>query len=241
MNDINPDLTIILPCIHEADNFSVLSDKLHKAVSEITMPCTCLFVGPPDGEQQMRDVVEKAGFRYVSRQPTGSYGDAVRTGITEAATKYIAFMDADNSHDPNFIVAAQELLENNVDLVVGSRYMDGGNTENGLVSRLMSHTVNTIFRLILGTKISDLSNSQKIYRRALINKNLSCNNFDIIEEMVWNVIKYGDKLNIHEIPATFNKRLHGETKRDFIPFVKSYVFTALRLLSFRLNFRQYPN
>ena len=126
----------------------------------------------------------------------------MRTGITHANTTYVGFMDADNSHDPTFLVTAEPTLLNGADLVVGSRYMDGGRTANGFLSRFMSHCVNFVFRLVLGTKISDLSNSQKIYRKELIADGLRCDNFDIIEEMVWRIIKYGRDEKIYEFPES---------------------------------------
>lgn len=183
----------------------------------------------------MRQKVEAAGFTYVQRQPTSGYGDAIRTAIVEANSSHIGFMDADNSHDPVFFVNAEPYLKNGADLVVGSRYMNGGSTANGLLLRFLSHVVNVVFRAILGTNISDLSNSQKVYKRALINRPLTCQNFDIIEELVWNVITYGNKTEVFEIPATFEKRLYGETKRKLIPFTVGYARTAVRFLFFKLH------
>lgn len=201
----------------------------------INVPYSFLFVGPPSGERNMQEKVEAAGFNYIARAPNSSYGDAVRTAIQSSESTYIGFMDADNSHDPIFLVNAQPFLRSGADLVVGSRYMVGGSSDNGYVSRFLSHTTNFIFRTILGTKLSDLSNSQKVYRRDLLFGDLKADNFDIIEEMVWCVIGSGKNRIVHEIPATFEKRKFGKTKRAFLPFVLGFTRTAFRLIILRVR------
>ena len=230
-------LTIAIPCLEEIDNFDDLSSRISDVIPMIDVPYSFLFVGPPSGERNMREKVEAAGFKYIARTPSSTYGDAVRAAIQSSESTYIGFMDADNSHDPIFLVNAQPFLKAGADLVVGSRYMIGGSSDNGFFSRFLSHMTNFIFRTILGTKLSDLSNSQKIYRRELLLGELKADNFDIIEELVWRIIGSGKRPIIHEIPATFEKRKFGKTKRSFLPFVLGFSRTALRLSHLRIRAR----
>ena len=76
----------------------------------------------------------------------------------------------------------------------------------------------------------DLSNSFKLYRSADLKRlRLRCANFDIVEEIVFKIVKGNPKVRIQELPFTFQQRLHGKTKRNLARFIINYWVTLLRL------------
>jgi dolichol-phosphate mannosyltransferase len=81
-----------------------------------------------------------------------------------------------------------------------------------------------------------MSNSFKIYDgdrlRAL---DLRCDNFDIIEEIMVGFARDDRPLRIKEVPFTFQARCKGQSKRNLLAFILSYVFTLARL-----RFRKWP-
>jgi dolichol-phosphate mannosyltransferase len=169
------------------------------------------------------------GARYVQRSPSNLFGDAVRTGIKEAKGKYALFMDADGSHTPEFIPLLF-VHRNTNDVVVASRYISGGATENPLPLILMSRIVNIAYSLILGLKCKDVSNSFKIYKTSLLKDlKLKCDNFDIIEEILFKLSRRPGGLKFQEIPFTFKKRMFGDTKRNLLVFMMTYLWTMIRL------------
>jgi dolichol-phosphate mannosyltransferase len=58
---------------------------------------------------------------------------------------------------------------------------------------------------------------------------LRCKNFDIIEEILLNIFKLNPKLSYKEVPFTFKKRLFGESKRNLLLFILTYIFTIFKL------------
>ncbi len=144
-------------------------------------------------------------------------------------------MDADGSHPPEFI---QELYKHawEHDLVIASRYVRGGSTENAAILELMSRVLNMTYAIVLGIPCRDMSNSYKVYDgdrlRAL---DLRCDNFDVVEEIMVGLAHDGGPLRIKEVPFTFKRRDEGESKRNLFAFILSYAFTLMRL-----RFRSWP-
>ena len=183
-------------------------------------------IGNVDGTQ---NICEKYDCKYVVRNGGNSYGDAVRTGIEIAEGNLVLFMDADGSHSPEFI---PELLRyaSEFDIVIASRYVNKGHTENNFILTLMSRVLNITYSLVLGLPCKDVSNSYKIYHKNQLKSiNLTCNNFDIVEEIIFKLYRSKKIFKIKEVPYAFQKRMFGKTKRNLFMFVITYVYTIVKL------------
>jgi dolichol-phosphate mannosyltransferase len=157
------------------------------------------------------------------------YGDAIRTGISASRGRYVILMDADGSHDPGFLGELWTHRDTS-DVVIASRYIKGGRTENPAMLILMSLAVNVIFRLVLGLSCRDVSNSFRLYQGEPLRKlKLECNNFDIVEEILVTLSVSKPDFKISEVPFTFGQRRAGKTKRKLLPFVFSYIVVLYRL------------
>lgn len=222
-------LSLIIPAYREEENLRLLLPRVRAALTGFGAPFEIIVVDTVAPFDLTRKVCEEAGARSVPRGPTNSYGDAVRTGLAIASGEWIAFMDADGSHAPEMVLALIAKLPD-YDVVVGSRYVPGGHTENSWVLRLMSRIVNACFSIVLGLPVRDVSNSLKIYRASLIKPlRLRTENFDIIEEILFKLVRKNSSLRIVEVPVNFRKRMFGETKRNLAVFMLSYAITLFRL------------
>jgi len=169
------------------------------------------------------------GVRYVNRRGGNSYGDAVRTLVTEARGTYMLCMDADGSHDPVYF-ASMWAKRHEADITIGSRYVKGGHTENPLILIWMSYVINVVFRMVFSIRVKDMTNSFRLYRRAVLDGfHFRSNDFDILEEILIDVtIRDGDS-RIVEVPVVFGRRKAGESKRKLVSFAFGYLKTLLRL------------
>jgi len=178
----------------------------------------------------LMQVCQEAGVGHVRRRSGDQYGDAVRTGIEEAHGKYILLMDADGSHNPTYIPRLWAQRADH-DVVIGSRYIDQGETENPRSLIFLSWVVNVIFRVVFRLRCKDVSNSFRLYRGELLKPiRLRSHNFDVVEELL---ILLADK-RIIEVPITFEKRKAGESKRNLVLFAVSYLWTLARLYQIQL-------
>lgn len=184
------------------------------------------------------EICAKHNARYVARREGNLYGHAIRTALTEARGRYVIFMDSDGSHNPNFIPQLWAHRET-ANLVIASRYVSGGKTENPAILIFMSHVVNYVFRIFLGLKCFDVSNSFRLYRgdelRAL---RLKCNHFDIVEEILVKLVFSHRDYRVKEVPFVFEKRKAGKTKRVLLLFAIGYFVTLLHLWKLKRDARR---
>ncbi len=138
-------------------------------------------------------------------------------------------MDADGSHSPEFVHYLYG-YKDDYDIVMASRYINGGSTDNNGILIFMSHVTNIIYSVVLNLNYKDISNSFKLYRTSLLKeRKLKCRNFDIIEEALYKIRKSHKDLKVIEIPYSFKERMFGHTKRKLVRFVISYLVTIVRL------------
>jgi dolichol-phosphate mannosyltransferase len=229
MPDQRPTLTVVLPAYEEAANLKVLLPRILEALGSTGETFEVLVVDTQEALDGTQGVCETFGVRYINRQVSNAYGDAIRTAIDASLGEFVLFMDADGSHPPEFI---PEMLAwaRRSDIVVASRYVGEGRSENPGSLVCMSKLLNLTYRLVLGVDCHDLSNSFKLYRGADLKRlYLRCTNFDIVEEIVFKIAKGNPQVRIQELPFAFQQRLHGKTKRNLVRFIINYWVTLLRL------------
>ncbi len=233
-----PELSVVLPAYREADNLRQMLPILNEVARSLTPRYEIMVI---DAEQPLDDtpaICRDAGAVYVPRHGGASYGHAIRTALAVVKGRHVIFMDADGSHNPRFLPQLWAERER-ADLVIASRYVRGGKTENPAVLIFLSLMVNVVFRVVLGLKCYDVSNSFRLYQGdALRRLQLKCDNFDIIEEILIKLSSSQPGYRIKEVPFTFERRKAGTTKRQLLAFAIGYLGTLLRLSRFKRQVRK---
>jgi dolichol-phosphate mannosyltransferase len=226
-------VSIVIPAYEESENLKILLPKIVEIVDRLSDTKIEILVVLPDFSlSEEISLVQSYGARPIIRTPTNSFGDALRSGISnlDSKSEFTIIMDADGSHNPDRI---PELVNyaNDFDIVVSSRYTKGGSTDNNLILRTMSRVLNIIYKIILGLDCNDISTNYKIYKTEdLKSISLSCKDFDIVEEIFYKIhLLNNRKTKIFEIPDHFSNRNFGVTKRRLGPFIVSYFVTLIKL------------
>ncbi len=223
------ELSVVLPAYQEEENLRNLLPRLLKTLKSMDISSEVLVIDTIDPMDMTKEVCEENGIRHIKRRVDNYFGSAVRTGIQEAQGKYIIFMDADGSHPPEFIPEIFCFAEK-YDVVIASRYVDKGRTENSFALIIMSRVVNWTFSIVLNLPCKDVSNSFKVYRgEQLKHVKLTCNNFDIVEEILFKLRRANPLMRFKEVPFVFKKRMFGQTKRNLFVFILTYIFTIIKL------------
>jgi dolichol-phosphate mannosyltransferase len=231
-------LSIVLPAYEEAENLKLLLPKLHAAAQPLAASHEIVVVDTESPRDATPQVCQQYNARYVARRGGNLYGHAIRTALEEVRGHYVVFLDADGSHNPDFLAALWQHRET-ADLVIASRYIRGGKTENPAVLIFMSHVVNYVFRFVLGLKCFDVSNSFRLYRGAELRKlKLRCHHFDIVEEILVKLVFARRDYIIKEVPIVFEKRKAGQTKRNLFTFAIGYGVTLVRLMKLKREARR---
>jgi len=173
----------------------------------------------PDGTGELADrlAAELPWLSVLHRERKDGLGPAYVAGFRRAladSAELVLEIDCDFSHDPKDVprlIAAAE----DADLVLGSRYVSGGGTENwGLGRRFVSRGGSLYARLILGVGVRDLTGGFKCFRRAALDAidldALAARGYAFQIETTYRVLRAG--LRVQEIPIRFVDRRVGESK-----------------------------
>ena len=170
---------------------------------------------------------------HIRRSGGNSDGDVVRSGIQRSRGRFVLLMDADGSHNPQ-VVPELWRSRDKAEIVIGSRYVKGGATENPAVLIFMSRILNYAYQIAFHLPASDVSNSLRLYRgQQLRSLHLVSNNFDIVEEILIRLVSGRTHSTVLEIPMTFEQRKAGESKRNLPAFMLTYLSSMRRMQRFR--------
>lgn len=227
------DLSVVIPAYLEEENLRVLVPRLVEVLNKLKIVWEVLVMDTEKPMDRTQEVCQEYGLMYLQRSGGNNYGDAVRSGIRSSKGRSVIFMDADGSHSPEFIGELYRHRDGN-DVVIASRYVKGGKTDNSKLLIMMSRAVNMIYSLVLGIRCKDISNSFKLYDGDLLRSlTLKSKNFDIVEEIMVKMRRRKKKERAGfvwlELPYTFKERMFGHTKRNLFVFIFSYLFTLLKL------------
>lgn len=173
----------------------------------------------PDGTGEIADELTKVyqGIKVIHRPAKLGLGTAYITGFKEALAleaDHIVTMDADFSHHPRYIpdmVRKSQVAQ----LVIGSRYVDGGGTVHwGLRRQIVSRVANTFARLVLGLKAHDCTAGFRCYRREVLESieldEIFSDGYSFLIEMLYKCQQEG--WEIGEVPIIFEDRRRGASK-----------------------------
>lgn len=226
------DLSIVIPSFQEEENLRILLPRIQSSVGKLNINFEILVIDSMHPMDNTKEVALSEDSIYIPRTGGNNYGDAIRTGIKNAKGQYIVIMDADGSHPPEYI---QTLYNNrfNANVIIASRYIDNGFTENPGYLILMSRILNWTYSFVLNLNCKDVSNSFRLYTNLpLMNISLKCDNFDIVEEILIKIVRDNPSNTIMEVPFTFKKRMFGFSKRNLFIFIFGYIATLIKLKFF---------
>jgi dolichol-phosphate mannosyltransferase len=227
------ELTIMIPAYLEAVSLSDLLARVKAAAAALTPSYEVLILDTEAAMDDTAEVCARNEVRHIHRRGGNHYGDAIRTGIAEAGGKYLLCMDADGSHNPGYFAsmwAQREVW----DITIGSRYAEGGHTENPAILIWMSYLVNLTFRVVFKLSARDVTNSFRLYRTEILKPmRLESNAFDILEEILIRAVTHRPPARVGEVPVTFERRKAGESKRKLVQFAFGYLNTLRTLRKFQ--------
>lgn len=227
------ELSVVMPAYREAESLRNLLPKLVSAIQALSASTEIIVVdslSPLDDTQQ---ICEANGVHYHPRTGGEDYGDAVRAGIQVSRGEHVLLMDSDGSHNPKAIASLWNRRAD-ASIVIGSRYVKGGNTENPAILIFMSRVLNYAYRFTFRLPANDVSNSFRLYYGdPLRSLHLVSNNFDIVEEILIRLVYGSSRATVLEVPMTFEQRKAGVSKRNLPVFLLSYFSSMRKMQGFR--------
>ena len=213
-----PVLSVVVPTFNERDNVCKLYRKLDATLTGIAWEVVFVDDNSPDGTWDVvRNLARQDGrVRCIRRIGRRGLSGACIEGILASSAPYAAVIDADLQHDETQLPKMLSLLQGGeAELVVGSRYIEGGSADSFNRSRAGASALATeVAKRALGVSIADPMSGFFMVRRDKFEElapELSTQGFKILLDIV--ATAHG-KLKTVEVPYVFGSRLHGESKLD---------------------------
>ena len=226
---IDKRLAIVIPTYNEIDNIFNLISQIGNITERQDLEVIIIIVddNSPDGTANLiirnKDIIEK-NFKFlkidlIKRSEKLGIGSAYIKGFHHAIDlkcDYILQMDADFSHQPKYIPLFLESIKKS-EVVIGSRYIRGGKTENWcFLRKSLSKAASLYARTILGMKVQDMTGGYVMYKlkvlEALDLNSVKSNGYSFQIEIKF--MAYKNKFIIKEIPIIFPDRVKGKSKME---------------------------
>lgn len=213
-----PDVVVVVPTYNERPNIEALVLGVLALGPRVRL--VIVDDNSPDGTGQLADSLAAAHpgrIDVLHRPGKRGLGPAYIAGFQRAlqmAPDLVAQMDADLSHDPATLARLVQAAAS-ADLVIGSRYVPGGNTIGWpLWRRGLSRLGGQYARLVLGVPVSDLTGGFKVWRRPLLEQidyaRLRSDGYAFTIEATWRALQSGARVT--EAPIIFTDRVAGASK-----------------------------
>lgn len=214
------DTLVIIPTYNEVENLPLIVGRVLTAQDGVDV--LVVDDNSPDGtgakadelaaEHDEVNVLHRAGKEGL----LAAYRDGFRWGLERDYQVFVQ-MDADGSHAPEELGRLLGAIDDGADLVIGSRYIDGGEVKNWPKNRyLLSKLGNEYIALALGGDVKDMTAGYRAFKRetleALDFDALSGKGYIFQVEVAHKAEQLG--FDVREVPVTFEDRKLGESKLD---------------------------
>lgn len=230
-----PRAVICLPTYNERENLPRVLDALEPFGVEVLV----IDDNSPDGTGDLADrlAADRDWVSVLHRERKEGLGPAYLAGFRRALSgdaEYVLEMDADLSHDPSAVPRLIEACVNGADVALGSRYVEGGGTENwGRGRRLVSAGGSLYARTLLGVDIRDLTGGFKCFRRAVLEQidleAVTSKGYAFQIELTYRALRAG--FRVVEVPIVFVDRTHGTSKMSRTIFLEAVARVPLLRLA----------
>ena len=210
---------ICVPTYNERENLPLLVEAVFAEVPHVEI--LVIDDNSPDGTGQLADEIASKNpkVHVLHRAGKQGLGRAYIAGFQWALERdyeLIFEMDCDFSHQPRFLPEFLKKAEK-YDLVLGSRYIPGGGTQDwDWRRRAISKGGNTYARMILGLPFKDLTGGYKCFHRKVLEalplQEILSNGYVFQIELTWRTVLAG--FSVGEVPIQFTDRTRGESKMD---------------------------
>ena len=231
-----PEISIVIPTFNETDNIVEVIESVTKALADVAWEIIVVDDDSPDGtaarvKQIARD---DSRIRCLHRINRRGLAGACIEGMLSSSAPYLVVMDADLQHDTSILPKMLDVLRaDQADLVIGSRYTEGGSIGEGLsqMRATISRWAIKVARRMLHIDVQDLMSGYFAIRRDRFDpvaSRLAPSGFKILVDIIASA---GGRLRTVELGYTFKQRKAGESKlgtRVILDFVALLVDKTTR-------------
>lgn len=228
-----PDLSVVIGTLNEADNIAPMVSRLDAALAGLAWEVVFVDDDSPDGTADAVRAIAKVDprVRLVHRIGRRGLASACIEGMQIARAPALAVIDADLQHDETLLPRMLATLKaDDLDLVVGSRHVEGGGVGDFSFSRrLISRLGNFVSRLTIVAPVHDLMSGFFMLKRGFFEEvapRLSGIGYKILFDILASARR---PVRFVELPYRFGSRQHGQSKLDAAVTLDHFRLMAAKL------------
>ena len=210
LHSSSTELSLIVPTYCESQNIAILVERVHQSLSSYSYELVVVDDNSPDGTSEIANSLsQQYPVRVITRRNERGLASAVVEGFKQARGDILGVIDADLQHPPEVIPELLETVMSGADVVIASRYVEGGGSEGWSASRkIISKGSKLLAQVLLPAArgIKDPLSGFFLLRKEVIDGvELSPTGYKILLE----VLVKGKATEVAEVPYIFKVRERG--------------------------------
>lgn len=226
-------ISVIIPTYNEAENIKIIVPQLSKVLKRFPHEIIIVDDNSPDGTMKVaKKLSEFYPVKVVMREKKMGLSSAIIDGFKNADGNIYGVIDADLQHPPELIIRMVSKIIEGYDLVIASRYVEGGKIEGwSLVRRFISKIAIRLAKPLTNVK-DPLSGFFMLKKSVIDGVELQPKGFKLLLE----ILVKGNYKNVVEIPYTFKERKIGKSKLNLSEIIQ-YLKLLIHLYNYSLRKR----
>jgi glycosyltransferase involved in cell wall biosynthesis len=218
------DLTVVIPAYNEEGAVADTVEELRTTLSRLPMRFEIVVVDDGSVDETKREA-KRAGARVIGSRMNGGYGSALKRGILNSDSEYVAIIDADGTYPPEALIPMLYMADS-ADMVVGDRSRAMKNVP--LLRRPAKRFLNALANYLAKFKIPDLNSGLRVFKRDSLTRFIPLlpDGFSLTTTIT--LCMLSSKMTVEYVPVSYAKRV-GQSKirpRDF----GNFILLVLRIL-----------
>ncbi len=233
---------VLVPTFNERENIALLIPAILEACPDAEV--VVVDDDSPDGTAAVVEGLKagRPGLHLLLRKGERGRGTAGLAGFRHAlfmGADLVVEMDADFSHHPRHLPGLLEMAKSGAaDVVLGSRFVAGGEDRRGLSRRVITWVANRYIRRVLGLALRDCTSGYRVFRRKVLEEGSLDNTVSlgpsIVQELLYKACLKG--FRVVEVPIVFEDRVRGQATFSarvmlqgfLMVLIIRYLFSSLR-------------
>jgi dolichol-phosphate mannosyltransferase len=229
------EITLLVPVYNEDRNIVPLIEEIKKKI-DLPHQIVIIYDHEEDTTLRKRDelLAIDPAIAFIKNTHSGVI-NAFRTGFDVATTRYVVPIMADLSDTPSTIPDMHRKISEGYDLVVGSRYCEGGRKIGGpYVKYLLSFIANRTLHRLTGIPTHDMTNAFIMYRKEVLDNIYirSSGGFEVTMELIAKAYILGYRIT--EVPTVNRDRAEGKSNFKLFRWIRNYLYWYFYILIYSI-------
>ena len=209
-------LSIVIPCYNEKNSISEIINQVKEVHVPLEKEIILVDDFSTDGTREILKKLQKneQGIKVFFNEKNMGKGYSLRSGFTHSTGDIIIIQDADLEYDPReYVILLKPILNNQADVVYGSRFKAGYNKKFSSLSHYIANRVLTgISNQFTGLKLTDMETCYKMFTKEILDKiHLTENKFGFEPEFTAQIAKINCRIS--EVGIKYKNRSYEEGKK----------------------------